>query len=171
MLNDVDVLRACIPGCESITLAADGRYDVVMTASIGPVRTSFKGKIEIADVDAPRGYTLKFEGKGGPAGFARGEARVALAEAGRSETRLAYTAAVHIGGKLAQVGSRVIDAAAGAMADKFFAAFAAQAQGRGAPSSAAEAAAASVGPWALLKRFLARVLSYARRDRSREEVR
>jgi carbon monoxide dehydrogenase subunit G len=137
MLNDIDVLRACIPGCDSITRAADGRYDVVLTASIGPVKTSFRGKIEMADVEMPRAYTLKFEGKGGAAGFARGEARVALSESGPGETMLAYTAAVHVGGKLAQVASRVVDAAAGAMADKFFAAFAAQVEARsGTPQEA-----------------------------------
>jgi carbon monoxide dehydrogenase subunit G len=137
MLNDIDVLRACIPGCDSITRAADGRYDVAMTAALGPVRASFRGKIELADVEAPRAYTLRFEGKGGPAGFARGEARVALEENGPGETTLAYASAVQIGGKLAQVGSRVIDAAAGAIADKFFAAFAAQVEARrGTPQEA-----------------------------------
>jgi carbon monoxide dehydrogenase subunit G len=145
MLNDIDVLRACIPGCDSITRAADGRYDVAMTASIGPVKTSFRGRIEMADVEAPRAYTLKFEGKSGAAGFARGEARVALAESGPRETTLAYTAAVHIGGKLAQIASRVVDAAAGALTEKFFAAFGAQVDARVATPVEAPAPPASGG--------------------------
>ena len=156
MLNDIDVLRACIPGCDSITCAADGRYDVAMTASIGPVKAAFKGRIEIADVEAPRAYTLKFEGKSGAAGFARGEARVALAESGPRETTLAYTAAVHIGGKLAQIGSRVVDAAAGAMTEKFFAAFSAQVDARGATPVETPAPPASGGRWASIKAFFGR---------------
>ncbi|MCU0952974.1 MAG: carbon monoxide dehydrogenase subunit G [Burkholderiaceae bacterium] len=106
--------------------ALDGnRYEVAMTAAIGPVKSKFKGTLEMADIDAPSAYTLKFDGSGGAAGFARGQARVTLAPQGAQQTLLSYVANAQVGGKLAQVGSRLIDAAAGATADKFFEAFSA----------------------------------------------
>ena len=122
-LNDVEVLRSCLPGCESITPLENNQYEVALTAAIGPVRSRFKGKLEMTDIVAPESYTLKFDASGGPAGFARGTARVALAEATPGQTRMAYAADAQIGGKLAQVGSRLIDAASAAMAEQFFAAF------------------------------------------------
>jgi uncharacterized protein len=128
MLNDPGVLEACVPGAESFTPAADDCYDVTLTATLGPVRAQFKGRIELADVDAPSTYTLKFRGQGA-AGFARGHARVVLAADG-GHTVLAYVAHAQIGGKLAQVGSRLVAAAAGALADKFFGALAQELQAR-----------------------------------------
>ena len=122
-LNDVEVLKSCVPGCESITPLEDNHYEIALTAAIGPVRSRFKGKLEMADVVAPESYTLKFDGSGGPAGFARGAAKVALTEAAPAQTKLAYTVDAQVGGKLAQVGSRLIDAASAAMAEQFFAAF------------------------------------------------
>ena len=122
-LNDVEVLKSCVPGCESITPLESNQYEIALTAAIGPVRSRFKGKLEMTDIVAPEGYTLKFDGSGGPAGFARGAAQVALTEAAPAQTRLAYTVDAQVGGKLAQVGSRLIDAASAAMADQFFAAF------------------------------------------------
>src|SRR5262245_54243175 len=98
-LNDPEVLKDCIPGCESITRVSDNEYDVVLTARVGPVSAKFKGKMTLANVDPPRGYTLAFEGQGGVAGFAKGEASVALIPEGNS-TRLAYTAKAAVGGKL-----------------------------------------------------------------------
>lgn len=118
-LNNPDVLKDCIPGCETITRVSDSEYAVVMTAKVGPVSAKFKGRMTVADSDPPRAYTLRFEGQGGVAGFAKGEASVALApEAGG--TRLSYAAKASVGGKLAQVGARLIDGVARQLAGKFF---------------------------------------------------
>ena len=121
-LNDPGILKDCIPGCESITRAADNEYDVVMTAKVGPVSAKFKGRMTVTDADPPNAYTLKFEGQGGVAGFAKGEATVKLA-AQDSGTRLAYSAKATVGGKLAQVGARLVDGVARQVAEKFFEAF------------------------------------------------
>jgi hypothetical protein len=161
-LNDVEILKLCVPGCESIAPTGENQYEVAMTAAIGPVKSRFKGKMQLADIDAPRAYTLKFDGSGGAAGFARGEAKVELAEVSARETKLMYVANAQVGGKLAQVGSRLIDAASGAMADKFFEAFAAQLAARAAPVTAgapppALPPQATIGFWSLLKAFLKRL--------------
>jgi len=121
-LNDPAVLKDCIPGCESITRVADNEYDLVMTAKVGPVSAKFKGRMTVTDSDPPNAYTLKFEGQGGVAGFAKGEATVTLSPQD-SGTRLAYDAKASVGGKLAQVGARLIDGVAKQIAEKFFAAF------------------------------------------------
>lgn len=123
-LNDPAVLKACIPGCESFERTGDNAYALVMSARIGPVAARFNGKMTMSDVDAPNAYTLNFEGQGGAAGFARGEARVSLAPEGEQHTALTYTAKAQVGGKLAQVGSRLIDGVAAKMSDDFFARFA-----------------------------------------------
>lgn len=161
-LNDVEILKLCVPGCESITPTGENQYEVAMTAAIGPVKSKFKGKMQLADIDAPRAYTLKFDGSGGPAGFARGDAKVQLESISASETKLVYLANAQVGGKLAQVGSRLIDAASGAMADKFFEAFAGQLAARGVPASAgapppAPPPPATLGFWSLLVAFLKRL--------------
>jgi uncharacterized protein len=155
MLNDVAVLRACVPGSEAFTEKGDGRYEVAITAAIGPVRARFKGEIEIADLDEPNGYTLKFEGSGGAAGFTRGQARVTLTPVGPNETQLTYVGHAQIGGKLAQVGSRVVDAAAAAMTDRFFEAFTGQLTARS--QSTPGYAAPRLGLWPLLKSFFKRL--------------
>ena len=121
-LNDPDVLKDCIPGCDSITRTGDDEYEVLLVAKVGPVSAKFKGKMTVADADPPRAYTLKFEGQGGVAGFARGEAAISLAPEGAA-TRLSYTAKATVGGKLAQVGSRLIDGVAKQLAGKFFESF------------------------------------------------
>ena len=118
-LNDPQILKECIPGCESITRTGDQEYEVLMTAKVGPVSAKFKGKMTVADAEPPRAYTLRFEGQGGVAGFARGEAAIALSPEGQA-TRLAYTAKATVGGKLAQVGARLIDGVAKQLAGKFF---------------------------------------------------
>lgn len=130
-LNDPAVLKDCIPGCESIERVADDEYDVVLTAKVGPVSAKFKGKMKVVDADPPRGYTLTFEGQGGVAGFAKGEATVALTPEGNS-TRLTYNAKATVGGKLAQVGARLIDGVAKQLAGKFFENFNRRAGGRSA---------------------------------------
>jgi carbon monoxide dehydrogenase subunit G len=131
-LNDPDVLKACIPGCESLTRESDAEWRAVVASKVGPVSARFTGRIALVDVVPPTGYTLKFEGQGGAAGFANGEAKVSLAPANEGETALSYTARAQVGGKLAQIGSRLIDGAAAKMAEDFFACFAA----RFAPSAA-----------------------------------
>jgi carbon monoxide dehydrogenase subunit G len=121
-LNDIDVLKASIPGCESIEKISDQEFVVAMTAKIGPVSAKFKGKMTLSDLDPPNGYSIAFEGQGGVAGFAKGQAQVSLLPEG-SQTLLRYTAKATVGGKLAQIGSRLIDGAAKKMADQFFTAF------------------------------------------------
>ena len=119
---DPAVLQACIPGCESMEKVSDSEFHLVMGAKVGPVNAKFKGRITLADIDPPNAYTLTFEGQGGVAGFAKGEAVVRLAPEGEA-TRLAYTAKANVGGKIAQVGSRLIDGVARKMAENFFSAF------------------------------------------------
>ena len=121
-ITDPQVLKACIPGCESMDKIADNEYEMVMGAKVGPVSAKFKGKITLADVDAPNAYTLIFEGTGGVAGFAKGQANVRLSPEGDA-TRLQYTAKAMIGGKLAQVGSRLVDGVAKKLAENFFTKF------------------------------------------------
>ena len=123
-LNDPDILKACIPGCQEMTKTDATHFSASATLKIGPVKATFKAKIEMADLDPPRHCTLKGEGQGGVAGFARGEADVTLTpEPGG--TALAYTAKAAIGGKLAQIGQRLIDGAAKQIADDFFTRFSA----------------------------------------------
>jgi carbon monoxide dehydrogenase subunit G len=138
-LNDPAVLKACIPGCESFERTGDDGYSLVMSARVGPVAARFNGRMTMSDIDAPNAYTLHFEGQGGAAGFARGEARVSLAPEGEQHTALTYVAKAQVGGKLAQVGSRLIDGVAAKMSDDFFARFAA----RFAPSQPGVAGGAS----------------------------
>jgi carbon monoxide dehydrogenase subunit G len=121
-LNDPGVLKACVPGCESIEPAGDNTYQVLMVARVGPVSAKFKGKLTLSDIVPPRSYALAFEGQGGPAGFAKGSAAVRLSPAD-GQTRLSYDVKANVGGKLAQIGSRLVDAAAKKVADDFFKAF------------------------------------------------
>lgn len=127
-LNDTQVLKDCIPGCESITQLGENEYEVVLTARVGPVSAKFKGKMTVADANPPQSYKLMFEGQGGVAGFAKGEATVALTPEG-DNTKLAYNAKAAVGGKLAQVGARLIDGVAKQLAGKFFEAFEKRARG------------------------------------------
>jgi carbon monoxide dehydrogenase subunit G len=122
-LNDPEVLKACIPGCESVERVSDNEYRLTMTARVGPVSARFTGRIVLADIVVPTSYTLSFEGQGGAAGFANGEARVTLS-ANEPGTRIGYQVKAQIGGKLAQIGSRLVDGAAAKVADDFFARFA-----------------------------------------------
>ena len=121
-LNDPEVLKACIPGCESVERVSDNEYRLTMTARVGPVSARFTGRIVLADIVAPTSYTLSFEGQGGAAGFAKGEARDTLA-ADEPGTRIDYQVKSQVGGKLAQIGSRLVDGAAAKVADDFFARF------------------------------------------------
>ncbi len=118
-LNDVDVLRQAIPGCESIEKISDTEMKAKVTLKVGPVKASFTGKVTLSDLDPPNGYTISGEGSGGAAGFAKGSATVRLVEsAGGSD--LNYEVKAQIGGKLAQLGARLIDATAKKLAGEFF---------------------------------------------------
>lgn len=124
-LNDADTLKACIAGCEELVRSAENEFTARVTAKIGPVKAGFGGKVTLSDIDAPNGYTITGEGQGGAAGFAKGGAKVVLEEQqGGKATLLKYTASAQIGGKLAQIGSRLVEGSAKKMADEFFSAFA-----------------------------------------------
>jgi len=139
-LNDPAVLQACITGAETVEKVSDTEFTAVVVAKIGPVKAKFKGKVTLSDMDAPNGYTISGEGQGGTAGFGKGGAQVKLSSDGDA-TLLSYTANASVGGKLAQIGSRLVDNVAKKMADDFFTAFAAHV-GEAAPEEApAEAAA------------------------------
>jgi len=162
LLNDSEVLKQCVPGCESMTRSGPNTYDVVMTAAIGPVKARFKGKLSLTDIEPPSRYRLLFDGQSAQAGFARGEARVELQEISSQRTKLSYSATAHIGGKLAQIGARLVDAAAGATADKFFQSFAAQLSARVAaegPGVAPVPAASGSTFWSWLKSFVKHLFS------------
>jgi hypothetical protein len=121
-LNDPAILKQCIDGCESIERTGENEYKVAMTVAIGPVKAKFKGNLRLTDIDPPNAYTLQFDGQGGVAGFGKGSAKVTLTPEGAG-TRLAYTVNAQIGGKIAQLGSRLIDGVSKKMADDFFKAF------------------------------------------------
>ena len=123
-LNDADVLKACIPGCEELTKASDTEFQAVAVTKIGPVKARFKGKVHLTDLNPPYGYKIAGEGDGGVAGFAKGGATVTLAD-NDGGTLLTYNVEAQIGGKLAQLGQRLINGAAKKIADDFFKNFAA----------------------------------------------
>jgi uncharacterized protein len=121
-LNDPETLKECIPGCQSVEKVSDTEFAAKVRAKVGPVSANFAGKVTLSDLDPPSGYTISGEGTGGVAGFAKGGAKVTLEEEG-SETVLRYGVSAQVGGKLAQIGSRLIDATARKMADQFFSKF------------------------------------------------
>ena len=118
-LNDPEVLRRSIPGCEELEKVSDTELSAVVRAKIGPVRARFRGDVTLSDLNPPESYTLKGQGKGGAAGFARGEASIRLTEDGDA-TLLHYDVNASVGGKLAQLGSRLVDNSAKALAAEFF---------------------------------------------------
>ena len=138
-LNDQAVLQACIPGCESLEKTSDTEMKAKVRMRIGPVSASFTGKVTLSDIDPPNGYKISGEGQGGAAGFAKGGAVVTLREEG-AETVLNYNVDAQVGGKIAQVGARLIDGTAKKLADEFFGKFAAMVGG---PPPAAAAGASS----------------------------
>jgi len=119
-LNDTAILQACIPGCESIEADGENAWAVALVAAVGPVKARFKGRMELTDIEPPNRYTIHFEGQGGAAGFGKGSAQVMLEPAGDEATTLSYTASAQVGGKLAQIGSRLVDGAARKIAAEFF---------------------------------------------------
>ena len=127
-LNDPETLKACIAGCESLERVGDDGFVAVVAMRIGPVSARFKGNLKLTNVNPPISYTINFDGQGGVAGFGKGSADVSLTPISDSSTKLAYSARATVGGKMAQIGSRLIDATAGKITDDFFKAFEAQLQ-------------------------------------------
>jgi carbon monoxide dehydrogenase subunit G len=125
-LNDPDTLKACIAGCESLERTGPDSFAAVVALKIGPVSARFRGNLRMTAVSPPNGYTIHFDGQGGAAGFGKGSADVKLAAEGDAATRLAYHARATVGGKMAQIGSRLVDATAAKITDDFFKAFEAQ---------------------------------------------
>lgn len=121
-LNDVEVLKECIPGCESLEKTSDNEMSAVVSLKIGPIKAKFNGAVELVNLTPPTAYTIQGEGKGGIAGFAKGGADVTL-EADGDETILRYSAKADVGGKIAQLGSRLIDSTSRKLAAQFFSSF------------------------------------------------
>jgi carbon monoxide dehydrogenase subunit G len=122
-LNDPEILKSSIPGCQTIEKLSDTEFTARVVAQVGPVKANFGGKVTLSDLEPPQSYTIAGEGSGGVAGFAKGSAKVNLAEDGGGATVLSYAVQAHVGGKLAQIGSRLIDSVARKMAENFFARF------------------------------------------------
>jgi carbon monoxide dehydrogenase subunit G len=118
-LNDPAVLKACIPGCDKVEPSGENQYSIGMSLKIGPVSAKFTGKITLSDINPPASYKINFEGQGGPAGFGKGDSAVTLTP-NADGCELAYTVHASVGGKIAQLGQRLIDGAAKAMAEDFF---------------------------------------------------
>ena len=146
-LNDADVLKQCIPGCESIEKTSDTEFNAKVRAKIGPVSAGFTGKVTLSDLDPPNRYKISGEGQGGVAGFARGGADVRLKpdETGAG-TILTYAVQANVGGKIAQIGSRLVESTARSMADQFFGKFAEIVIQQSGGASAAVAPAATATP-------------------------
>jgi hypothetical protein len=153
-LNDITLLQAAIPGCEGITPTGNNHYEVLVLAAIGPVKAKFKGKLQLENIQAPTSYTLRFEGQGGPAGHGKGTADIRLEPNGPHETVLHYTANASVGGKIAQIGSRLVDMAAQKMATDFFERF---------NTALQERYAAAPAPAAAPQGFFARLAAWFRR--------
>jgi uncharacterized protein len=154
-LNDTSLLQAAIPGCESLVASAPNHFDVAITAAVGPVKAKFKGKLVLGDLDPPNSYTMQFEGQGGAAGHGKGSATVRLEAVSARETLLHYTANASVGGKLAQIGSRLIDMAAQKMATEFFDKFNAALTERYGAAPEPEAPAPAAAPQGLVAKIAA----------------
>ena len=122
-LNDAEILRQCIPGCEELEKLSDTEMTATVALKIGPVKARFQGAVELSDLNPPHSYTIRGEGKGGVVGFAKGGAEVSLAEAGPDATVLTYVVKAEVGGKIAQLGARLIDSTSKKLAAEFFSTF------------------------------------------------
>ena len=131
-LNDPDVLKACINGCQELEKTSDTSFEATVKQKVGPVSATFKGAVNLTDLNPPESYRISGEGKGGAAGFASGGADVKLTEV-EGGTELAYSVEAKVGGKIAQLGARLIDGFAKKMADQFFETFQNVVEGKGAP--------------------------------------
>jgi len=149
-LNDPEALRACIPGCDKFESTAENQYAVGVAVKVGPLAARIGGKVSLSDVKPPDSYTISFEGQGGAAGFAKGNAKVTLVPQGTG-CELAYTVHAQVGGKIAQLGQRLVDGAAKSMAEDFFKRFDAEMQRRYPEAYAVAAAAAQAGATAAAK--------------------
>ena len=156
-LNDISLLQQAIPGCEQITPSGDNQYKVLITAAIGPVKAKFKGKLQLENLQPPTSYTLRFEGQGGAAGHGKGTAEVRLEAVDAKLTLLHYTAQASVGGKIAQLGSRLVDMAAQKMAADFFAKFGDLLQQRYPTAALTVAAPPLPGPFKRLLAWLKRL--------------
>jgi carbon monoxide dehydrogenase subunit G len=143
-LNDPEVLKASIPGCESLEKLGDDQMRATAAVKVGPISARFSGKVQLSDIDPPNGYRISGEGQGGPAGFAKGGANVGLKDDG-ADTLLSYQVNAQVGGKLAQLGGRLIDASAKQMADAFFDRFSQLVQAQGVQTSSAATDGAAGG--------------------------
>ena len=152
-LNDPEVLKACIPGCESLEKISDTQMKAVAGIKLGPVSAKFQGEVTLSGLNPPNGYRISGEGKGGPAGFAKGGAEVRLLDQDAG-TLLTYVVDAQVGGKIAQVGARLIDATAKTMAEQFFKKFAALVEK---PEPVVETIAAAAMPTEEELNFLARI--------------
>ena len=137
-LNDPEVLKHCIPGCESLEKTSDTEFAAQVTIKVGPIKAKFNGKVTLSDIVAPDSYRLSGEGQGGVAGFAKAAINVRLEAESETVTVLHYDVKANVGGKLAQVGARLIDATARKLADQFFARFEQVVAPRSEPPSDAE---------------------------------
>ena len=160
-LNDITLLQQAIPGCEGINPTGENQYEVVVMAAIGPVKAKFKGKLQLENLQPPTSYTLRFEGQGGAAGHGKGHADIRLESTGAQTTVLHYSAQASVGGKIAQIGSRLVDMAAQKMATEFFEAFNKALQERYGVSAAPAATGGEAGPGG--SGLLARLLAWLRR--------
>ncbi|SEB64233.1 hypothetical protein SAMN05216452_2573 [Nitratireductor aquibiodomus] len=136
-LNDTEVLKDCIPGCQELTKTSDTEFEAVVTLKIGPIKAKFNGAVELTNLNPPHSYTITGEGKGGVAGFAKGGADVSLKEDGPDATILSYSAKADVGGKMAQLGSRLIQSTSKKLAGQFFSDFNARVTGGDAEEAAA----------------------------------
>jgi carbon monoxide dehydrogenase subunit G len=153
-LNDTEMLRAAIPGCEALSKTGDNDYEVQLTAAVGPVKAKFKGKLKLSDLKPPQSYRIAFEGQGGAAGHGKGSADVRLEPTGPNTTTLHYSANAQVGGKIAQIGSRLIDMAAQKMAGEFFAKFNAALEAKYPPPVVEAAPVVPPAPHGLFARFV-----------------
>jgi hypothetical protein len=128
-LNDPDILRQCIPGCETLDKTSDTTMTATVVLKIGPVKARFEGAVELSNLNPPHSYTISGEGKGGMVGFAKGGADVSLAAQPDGTTLLSYTVKADVGGKIAQLGARLIDSTAKKLAEQFFSSFGAKVAG------------------------------------------
>ncbi|MEP7296317.1 MAG: carbon monoxide dehydrogenase subunit G [Burkholderiales bacterium] len=166
-LNDPAVLKACIAGCESVERTGDDAFAAVVALKVGPVSARFKGNLQMTNIQAPNGYTINFDGQGGVAGFGKGSADVALTAQGE-QTLLKYNARATVGGKMAQIGSRLIDATAGKITEDFFKAFEAHLQASApaavgaapAPVVVAESGGSATKLWWLIAALVVLAIAY-----------
>ncbi len=167
-LNDPEILGSCIPGCESIEKVSDTDFTATVRAKVGPVNARFSGKVRLVDLQPPESYRIVGEGSGGVAGFAKGDAKVTLVAETTTATTLSYVVDAQVGGKLVQIGSRLIESTARKMADDFFGKFCEQVGGEPAeavpvesepPTEAASAAWPAWLPWAAAVAALAVALA------------